>query len=105
MGKIRTVLLATVILLATVLSGSASAGPRTSLTLTAGQTTVRLLCQPAGGSHPDAKNACRAIKTAHGDFDELPDSPTFAACTMEYRPVVATARGTWHGHHVRWKHK
>jgi subtilisin inhibitor-like len=106
MGKIQTILLATVVLLGTVGAGSASADrPRSVLTLTAGKSTVHLMCQPDGGSHPDAKSACRAIKSARGDFDNLPDSPTFAACTMEYRPVTASARGYWHGHRVHWKHK
>jgi subtilisin inhibitor-like len=106
MGKLQTVLLVAVALLATVLAGSASADrPRSVLTLTAGKSTVHLLCHPDGGSHPDATSACRAITTAHGDFDKLPDSPTFVACTMEYRPVTATARGTWHGHRVHWQHK
>jgi hypothetical protein len=100
------VLLAAATLLSTILAGSASADrPWSRLTLTAGATTVWLECHPAGGSHPDPKSACRAIRAAHGDFDSLPDSPTFVACTMEYRPVIASVRGTWHGHRVHWKHK
>lgn len=110
--RLGGVLLAAATLLATVLAGSASADrPWSTLTLTVATapqgagSTVRLFCHPAGGSHPDAKSACRAIKTANGDFDNLPGAQTFVACTMEYRPVIASARGSWHGHRVHWKHK
>src|ERR1700754_994226 len=96
------VLLAAATLLSTVLTGSASADrPWSSLTLSVATAphgagaTVRLYCHPAGGSHPDPKTACRAIKTAHGDFDNLPGAQTFVACSMEYPPVIASARGTW----------
>jgi hypothetical protein len=84
--------------------------PSTSLTLTVTpsrgpSTTVRLHCQPAWGSHPEPRLACDAMRQADGDFDNLPGYQQFAACTMEFRPMIASARGTWHGDRVRWKHK
>ncbi|HEV7649118.1 MAG TPA: SSI family serine proteinase inhibitor [Actinophytocola sp.] len=109
--RLGGVLLAAATLLSTVLAGSASADrPWSMLTLTVAAphgagSTVHLQCHPAGGSHPNPESACRAVGTAHGDFDDLPGSPQFVACTMEYRPVTASARGSWHGRHVRWKHK
>ena len=108
--RLGGVLLAAATLLATVLAGSASADhPWSALTLTVSPThgaasTVYLRCRPAGGSHPNPEAACRAVADAHGDFDNLPHSPQFVACTMEYRPVIASARGSWHGHPVRWQH-
>lgn len=61
---------------------------------------VGLLCDPPGGSHPDPIAACRELAGAGGDFDELGDED--AMCTMEYRPVLAVARGTWADEPVRW---
>jgi hypothetical protein len=94
------------IALSFVTTGFASASTDSLLTLTIAPTggtptTMRLTCDPAGGSHPDAKTACEELLTAEGDFDALAGKTT--ACTMEYRPVVANAIGTWHGHPVLWK--
>jgi hypothetical protein len=109
--RLAGAVLAAAALLSTVLAGSAAADhPSTNLTLTVKAplgvgTTVHLRCQPAGGSHPRPEFACEAVKQAHGDFDKLPGAQQFVACTMEYRPVVASARGTWRGDPVRWRHK
>jgi hypothetical protein len=104
--------LAAVTLLSTVLvPGTASAvhHPGASLVLTLrsseGAHMVRLQCRPAGGSHPSARPACDELTLAAGDFDALPGSPEIMACTMEYRPIVASARGYWEGRPVRWNHK
>jgi len=91
-------------------SGVASACPVTSLTLTVSvpegdAESVRLTCEPPGGSHPNATPACEEILAAQGDFAELPGSPEAGACTMEYRPVVALAEGTWRGTPVSWEHE
>jgi hypothetical protein len=112
-------LLAAAILLTTVLAGTATASNttndtadhrRSTLTLAVDgphgtYTTVRLRCHPAGGSHPKPWRACGELAIAGGDFDNLPGDPAMIACTMEYRPVMATARGRWHGEHVHWQHQ
>lgn len=69
------------------------------------KTTVRLDCQPSGGSHPEPKRACLEVTAARGEFDHLPGSPEMIACTMEYRPVVAVVRGHWRGERVHWEHQ
>jgi len=92
-------------------TGVASASTGTSLTLTVSAPdesaqvveVVELECDPAGGSHPNAKSACVDLHMSHGDFDELAEHQEPASCTMEYRPVVAEATGTWHGEPVTWK--
>jgi hypothetical protein len=88
-------------------TGVASASPHTSLTLTISspegvEKVVELECDPAGGTHPNAKAACVALHRAHGDFGALPDQQPVTSCTLEYRPVTATAQGTWHGHAADW---
>jgi hypothetical protein len=111
--RLSGTLLAVVALLSSaVLTGTASADdrPQSTLTLTLkapqGATSkVRLECEPAGGSHPSPKPACDEVTTAAGDFDALPGMPQLMACTMDYRPVVASVRGRWEGRSVRWKHK
>jgi len=91
-----------------VATGFASASTAcSSLTLTIASpegpaTTVALTCDPAGGSHPDPKTACAELRAVAGDFDELAGEQT-TACTMEYRPVIANADGTWHGRPVYWE--
>jgi hypothetical protein len=114
-------LLAASVLLTTVLAGTATASntndtngtadhSRSTLTLGVDGSrgeygTVRLRCHPMGGSHPNPWQACRDLGMAGGDFDSLPGSPENIACTMEYRPVMATANGEWHGKPVRWQHQ
>jgi subtilisin inhibitor-like len=112
-------LLAAATLLSTVLAGTATATENARptahgwshliLTVEAPHhhhhKAVRLECQPAGGSHPHAKRACLAVAAARGNFDDLRGAQTFVACTMEWRPVVAAARGRWHGHPVYWQHQ
>jgi hypothetical protein len=89
-------------------TGVAAAHPDTLLTLTVAvpegdAESVRLLCDPPGGTHPNARRACAEIHAAQGDFDSLPGSPKPAVCTMEYRPVTVVAEGTWHGDEVDWQ--
>jgi Subtilisin inhibitor-like len=47
------------------------------------------------GSHPRRENACEVLEQAGGDFGRLPS--TGMACTMIYRPVIATAKGQYRG--------
>jgi hypothetical protein len=92
-----------------VVTGVAGASPHTSLTLTISspdgvEKVVELECDPAGGSHPNAKSACRELHRAQGDFEELADHQPAESCTMEYRPVTAEAHGTWLGNPADWTH-
>ncbi len=110
--RLGGVLLAAAALLSTVPAGTATAehAPRSTLTLTLDATrgadsAVRLQCQPSGGSHPRSDHACGDLTAARGDFDHLPGTPETIACTMEHRPVTATARGSWRGERVFWQHQ
>jgi hypothetical protein len=91
-------------------TGVAHASPHTSLTLTlsvpehadVSDVVVELKCDPAGGSHPNARAACEELHRSAGDFDALAGHQEPMNCTMEYRPVIATAEGRWHGAPVSW---
>jgi hypothetical protein len=91
-----------------VATGTASASPMTAFTLTVAALegpadTVELECEPTGGSHPHARRACAELFAARGKFENLPGELEHTSCTMEYRPVVAIAEGTWRGEHVEWE--
>jgi len=58
--------------------------------------TWRLTCDPAGGTHPDAAAACKALED-HG-ATALPPVPKDRMCTQIYGgPEKATVKGTWRG--------
>lgn len=54
-----------------------------------------LLCDPAGGTHPDPVAACYVLRIAGGDFHAI--QGVRGPCTMDYRPVTAIAYGYWRG--------
>ena len=64
---------------------------------------VKLRCDPAGGAHPKKAGACRSLAGVGGDPARLRPAPLL--CTMEYAPVTAQVKGTWHGRRVNWSHK
>ena len=82
-------------------SGSDPATGATDLTIVlddgSGSTrTWRLTCDPAGGTHPDAAAACKALAD-HG-ATALPPVPKDRMCTQIYGgPEKATVKGTWNG--------
>jgi len=84
--------------------------PKTYLKLTAAlgerarpaQRTATLVCDPAGGTHQRAGEACAALAAVDGDFGAL--HVDGGACTMQYDPVTVTATGLWKGKPVRWRH-
>ena len=93
-----------------LVTGTAGASPGTALVLTVAvpdgpADTVVLECEPTGGSHPHARRACAELFAAKGKFEDLPGEQEHTSCTMEYRPVVAVAEGTWRGEHVEWEHE
>jgi hypothetical protein len=81
--------------------------PSTALVLTirvAGQpmAAATLRCAPAGGSHRNASDACRAVDAAKGRLDDLKPQ-VGVLCTALYQPATATATGTWRGTVVRYR--
>ena len=87
----------------------AANAPRASLRLTLthpGQEgvaprSVTLLCEPVGGTHPEAERACEELSGSQGVIGRSPSTET--ACTMIYAPVIAEAQGHWHGRPVRFR--
>ncbi|MET9892491.1 SSI family serine proteinase inhibitor [Streptomyces sp. NPDC006465] len=64
--------------------------------------TFELACHPAGGSHPDAAEACDRLdrKTTWGK-DPFAPVPPDILCTMQYGgPATAHVTGTWAGRPV-----
>ncbi|MFI9012134.1 SSI family serine proteinase inhibitor [Actinosynnema sp. NPDC053489] len=56
---------------------------------------TNLTCEPVGGLHPRAEQACRALSDVDGNIEGL--STGEAMCTLEYDPVRVRASGTWRG--------
>ncbi|MFI5908985.1 SSI family serine proteinase inhibitor [Dactylosporangium sp. NPDC051541] len=81
---------------------------RLVLTVAKGESTVpaqqraSLTCQPAGGSHKQARTACAELAKVGGRFDRL--QLAGGACTMVYDPVTVTASGRWKGRKVAYQH-
>lgn len=60
---------------------------------------VMLTCDPIGGDHPDAEQACADLNAAPAPFAPLPDD---VICTQIYGgPQTATITGTYRGERVR----
>jgi hypothetical protein len=91
-------------------TGPAAAGRPTVLVLTVakGETTkpaqrlASLTCQPAGGSHRQARTACTELAKVGGNFDRL--QLAGGLCTMQWEPVTVTATGRWRGRKVAYRH-
>ncbi|AEV82638.1 serine protease [Actinoplanes sp. SE50] len=84
---------------------AAAARPESRLVLTyAGETgrpaAVRLTCDPDGGEHPKAAQACAELGRVGADPRRL--KPADRLCFMLYQPVTAQLRGTWRGRPVKW---
>ncbi|MEU7479043.1 SSI family serine proteinase inhibitor [Lentzea sp. NPDC042327] len=60
--------------------------------------TTQLQCDPAGGLHKHAQQACDQLTPVDGDFRRLED--TGAMCTMELNPTKAMLRGKWRGKRI-----
>jgi hypothetical protein len=63
--------------------------------------TVWLYCAPAGGTHPNARAACRLLKEVDGRPSRLNVTPD-ASCTREVQPHVVVVVGRWRGQPVHW---
>lgn len=104
--------LASALLITALVSPNAAASvARSELKLTVAQgehpfpaSKIRTLtCDPVGGTHPFAGQACRDLDRAGGDFTRLPGNPGIPGCTREYDPVTVTARGHWNGRPVKFR--
>lgn len=64
--------------------------------------TYELKCDPAGGTHPEAKSACaRLDEIAAENKDPFTPVPEGQMCTMQMGgPATARVTGTWHGRSV-----
>ena len=72
-------------LMITPLPGGTPSSPR----------VVTLTCDPVGGTHPRAAEACEQLAAANGDIKAVPYIPR--PCPPVWEPVTVTARGTWRG--------
>ncbi|GIG63754.1 SSI family serine proteinase inhibitor [Phytomonospora endophytica] len=88
---------------------SAAARPSESAALvlttegSSGTAVAELRCEPTGGTHAQAPEACSVLAGVDGDFDDLDVAPG-TICPTIYDPVVVTAKGQWRGtlvDHVR----
>jgi hypothetical protein len=86
--------------------GEAAGAAKTSLTIVvapdqgAQPSTYRLTCDPAGGDHPQPKDACAKLKAAGPEVFEAVASDQ--SCTAVYGgPQVATVTGTYEGKDVK----
>ncbi|MEU8798285.1 SSI family serine proteinase inhibitor [Spirillospora sp. NPDC048819] len=60
--------------------------------------TWTLTCEPPGGGHPKAAEACAALAKTKDPFKPVPKDQM---CTKIYGgPAVATVKGTWHGKEI-----
>lgn len=60
-----------------------------------------LNCEPPGGSHPKAADACAALAKVKDPFKPVPKN---TQCTMIYGgPEIATVKGTWKGKEIDTK--
>ena len=66
-------------------------------------TAVKLECDPAGGGHPQAAQACAELEAVGGDVDKI--EPAHTACIMIYQPVTAEVSGEWRGTTIGWQHR
>lgn len=63
---------------------------------------VVLKCEPAGGSHIDAEDACTTLDSVNGEFEAL--EPQSEACILIYQPVYIEVGGNWRDDVVHFQH-
>ncbi|MCY1138662.1 SSI family serine proteinase inhibitor [Actinoplanes sp. Pm04-4] len=64
---------------------------------------VKLTCDPPGGGHPRAVQACATLERVDADPSRIKRASTL--CVLLYQPVTATMTGTWQGRQVSWTHR
>jgi hypothetical protein len=67
--------------------------------------SVTLQCDPTGGSHPKAAQACSDLTRSHGGFSVATRDQSPRACFMIYSPITVSAEGTWQGQGVHFQSK
>ena len=82
---------------------SPAPAPPSHLTLSYASQTVRLTCNPTGGAHPEAGQACKILRSTGADPAKI--KPAQVMCMMLWRPVTARIAGTWRGAPVKWTHQ
>jgi hypothetical protein len=63
---------------------------------------VTLKCEPTGGSHTEAEEACASIESVGGNLDELMDRQLI--CPEVYQPVTVEVGGNWNDMVVAFEH-
>jgi Subtilisin inhibitor-like len=66
---------------------------------------VTLQCDPEGGTHPRATQACADLVQSHGEISATTRDKDPRACFMIYAPVTVSAEGTWQGRNVHFQSK
>ncbi|GGM78167.1 subtilase-type protease inhibitor [Thermopolyspora flexuosa] len=100
MKAITMVALGAALLLAAAPGATADSTPKSEMTLTvtrpdgSNPQSVTLTCDPDGGTHPSPREACDLLRSVDGEIGLLRRSPG-TACTREYAPRLASARGVW----------
>lgn len=69
-------------------------------TPSASEGSTMLRCEPPGGDHRRAAEACAELAAANGRIADIP--PKDAFCPMIYAPVTAHAHGMWHNRAVEY---
>lgn len=69
-------------------------------TPTASEGGTMLRCDPPGGEHRRAVEACAELAAVDGRIGDIPPREVF--CPMVYAPVTAHASGTWRGQPVTY---
>jgi Subtilisin inhibitor-like len=91
--------LAGALTLAGAQGATASADGETQFEIYSVSGTVTLTCDPVGGTHPHAKEACAEIDAAGGDIGSVPGLPGYG-CVDEWDPVLIGVTGKWRGKEV-----
>ncbi|MGJ7906898.1 SSI family serine proteinase inhibitor [Actinopolyspora sp. H202] len=56
--------------------------------------SATLRCEPTGGTHPRAEEACEQLTNSEGEFGALQEERN-PMCPLVYRPVTVQATGMW----------
>jgi hypothetical protein len=84
---------------------AAASGARFAITVRPARGRVKvawLTCDPVGGTHRRAAEACEALTAAAGDPAAI-TAEEDTMCTMEHAPVRATMAGLWQGQPIRYQ--
>jgi hypothetical protein len=63
---------------------------------------ITLKCEPTGGNHAEAEEACASLDAVDGDFDALMSRNTI--CPDVYQPVTIEVGGSWRGEAMDFEH-